>query len=66
MKSFILRILFLLTAVIVIVATTAFAPFVFALQIIAGAWRGFRYASYIIRNMYASTIRNFLEGWNSL
>ena len=66
MKSLIIRILFILTTVVVIAATTGVAPFVFALQIIAGAWRGFRYASYIIRNMYESTIRKFLEGWKAL
>ena len=66
MKKVIIRILFILTTVVVIAAMTVVAPIVFALQIIAGAWRGFRYASYIIRNMYGSTIRKFLEGWKTL
>lgn len=66
MKSVILRILFALTTVAVIAGWVTAAPVIFAMQIIAGAWRGFRNASYIMRAGIEGTIRKFLEGWKTL
>lgn len=54
--------LFTVTAAVVIAGWTAAAPVIFAWQTIAGAWRGFRNASYIMRIGFDRTIKNYLEG----
>ncbi len=62
LRHLIFVVLFTITAVVVIAGWTTAAPFVFAWQIIAGAWRGFRNASYIMRIGFERTIKNYLEG----
>lgn len=54
--------LFTVTAIIVIAGWTMAAPLVFAWHVIAGAWHGFRNASYIMRIGFERTTKNYLEG----
>ncbi|ENL9127507.1 hypothetical protein AB6J89_004714 [Salmonella enterica] len=65
MKPLLLCLALVLATVNLAVATVA-APGVFAMQIIAGAWRGFRNASYIMRKWYVGIIKNYLEGIKQL
>lgn len=60
-RSILIGILFLVATANIAVAAVA-TPVVFALQIAAGAWRGFRNASYIMRYWVDTIIKKFLEG----
>lgn len=64
-KNLLICLALILVTVNLAVATVA-APVVFALQILAGAWRGFRNASYIMRKWFTAIIKNYLEGVRSI
>lgn len=65
-RRLIFVVLFTITAVVVIAGWTTAAPIIFTWQIIAGAWRGFRNASYIMRIGFVRTTKNYLEGLKRL
>ena len=65
MKPLLTCLALILAFVNLAVATVA-TPVVFTGQIIAGAWRGFRNASYIMRKWFITIIKNYLEGIKQL
>lgn len=63
MRLAIFRLFLVLVTIVNVAVATIAAPVVFALQIVAGAWRGFRGASYIMRQWFGAIFKKFPEGW---